>query len=177
MSLEYWKAKGWVEDANGELYKPKPGETVHLGVDPGGNTGGVAAVVAHDSKGKTVRILGTFDMRPSTDEEKLNKTERRFLTHLRLQKREWIGIQCITLKLADDCRFTADFWVFDSGKMFAYDVKATWKKKNGERKVHVEDDALVKIKTAARTYPFFHFFLAFEPNGANSGWEEKEIRS
>ncbi len=49
-------------------------------------------------------------LKPQTEEEKLNKTERAFLAHQRmLMPDRYIGIQNITLKLADDCRLTPDF--------------------------------------------------------------------
>jgi hypothetical protein len=96
---------------------------------------------------------------PSTDESKLNKTERRYLSWLRVQGDLWIGIQPITLKIGHDCRFTPDFAAVDARGMRLIDVKAKW-----GNKVHVEDDAQVKLSVAARLFPMFHFVIAW-PEG------------
>lgn len=80
----------------------------------------------------------------STDEKKLNKTEKRFLDWLwqRALPGQYIGVQSITLKLADDCRYTPDFVTIFQGDIRAYEVKGFWR-----------DDAKVKIKVAARMFP------------------------
>lgn len=86
-------------------------------------------------------------MAPTTDQLKLNKTEKAYHEWLKLQGHPWIGVQCITLKLGDDCRYTPDFWVLDRhGQLIAREVKGFWR-----------DDAKVKIKVAARMYPFIRF--------------------
>lgn len=84
----------------------------------------------------------------STDESKLNKTEWLFLLWMRQQPAvAWIGVQNITLKLADDCRYTPDFaWVNLIGKFEFIEVKGFWR-----------DDARVKIKVAARMFPWAKF--------------------
>ncbi len=99
-------------------------------------------------------------IRPSADVEKLNKTERRYLTWLEQQQNFWIGVQCITLKLGHDCRYSPDFAAFDSEGLRLIDVKAKWS--NGT--VHIEDDAQVKLSVAARLFPMFHFVIAW-PDG------------
>jgi hypothetical protein len=120
----------------------------------------------------TIRpIEPDLTLKPCTDEQKLNKTERDYLRHLRmlLPKDAYIGIQNITLKLADDCRFTADFSYIDcSGRMTFVDTKA----KHG-KKVHIEDDALVKIKVAARTFRWARFVIAYKENDQ---WTEREVK-
>jgi hypothetical protein len=89
-----------------------------------------------------------FVPKKSTDEEKLNKTERAYLHHLRRLGHN-VGIQNITLKLADDCRFTADFNYFDeNGRWRFVDVKGFQR-----------EDALIKIKVAAREYPHLDFVI------------------
>lgn len=114
------------------------------------------------------RIL--CDMRASTDEENLYKTEKRYLAYLRTQNYEWIGIQNVTLKLADDTRFTADFCTVKDHRFTLHDVKAFWKIKG---KPHIEDDAKAKINIAAHQFPFFFFVLAWEENGQ---WITREIK-
>jgi hypothetical protein len=85
-------------------------------------------------------------LKRTSDVEKLNKTESLFWQYLQNQICAWVGCQCITLKLADDTRYTPDFWSIENGKLFAYEVKGFWR-----------DDAKVKVKVAARTFPWISF--------------------
>lgn len=103
----------------------------------------------------------------STDEAKLNKTERDFLEHLRLiRPLSWFGIQCITLKLADDCRYTCDFWErTPSGLLYAYEVKGFWR-----------DDAKVKIKVAARMFPWIRFVVVKRGPNALVPWLMETVK-
>lgn len=104
-------------------------------------------------------------MRPTADEAKLNQTERRYLVTLRDQRPEphdWIGVQCVTLKLADDTRYTPDFWTLTRGELVAHEVKGGF----------TRDDAWVKLKVAARLYPFIRFRLARYEKG---GWAIKDV--
>jgi hypothetical protein len=74
-----------------------------------------------------------------------NKTEQAFEdTFLRGKQH---GFEEITLKLADDCRYTPDYWSLDDDDVLAFDeVKGFWR-----------DDAKVKIKLAAKLFPQFRF--------------------
>lgn len=112
----------------------------------------------------TVTALSLLDqMRPSTDEAKLNKTEKAYLEYLRRLNPVWLGIQCITLKLADDTRYTPDFIAIDGyGTLHAREVKGFWR-----------DDAKVKIKVASRMFPWIRFTAASK-NG--TGWEHTEFK-
>lgn len=102
-------------------------------------------------------------MHPCTDEDKLNKTERAYLARLRLLRPEFIGIQNITFKLGDDCRFTPDFSYIDANGVLVFvDVKGFQR-----------DDALVKIKTAARQFRLFRFVIAKK---VGHEWEETPIK-
>jgi len=106
----------------------------------------------------------------STDEDRLNKLERAYLGYLRYLGYDWIGIQCITLKLADDCRYTPDFWTMEAepgvpmarGQLIARETKGGF----------FRDDAKVKIKVAARMFPFIVFVLI---RRQKSGLWETEI--
>lgn len=110
-------------------------------------------------------VRADMQIKPQTEEQKLNKAERAFLAVLRAEQRlgnvSWIGIQNITIKIGDDCRFTPDFWAIVAGKLKAYDVKAAWK----GNKPHVEDDAKAKIQVAARTYRFIEFVTCWKHDG------------
>lgn len=104
-----------------------------------------------------------FEIGISTDEEKLNKTERAYLAHLRAVKYAWIGIQAVTLKLADDTRYTPDFETVDAAGVFMFH----------ETKGFMRDDARVKLQVAARSHPWARFVL-IKKNG--SGWVFKDVK-
>jgi len=142
---------------------------------------GVAKLNLPDRSGAVppLEVLETQDekmpiaeIRHSTDEEKLNKTERAYLANLRAIGYDWIGIQCITLKLGDDCRYTPDLWTMDNlhsdipmarGRLVAREVKG-----------FMRDDALVKIKVAARMFPFIVFVLVRRQK--SGGWETQIVK-
>jgi len=92
----------------------------------------------------------------TTDEEKLNKTERGWLGVLRTRPEiVHIGIQDHTLKLADNCRYTPDFMSLDAdGQVTFWEVKGFFR-----------DDAKVKVKVAARKFPFYRFVVVFKRDG------------
>lgn len=100
----------------------------------------------------------------STDEAKLNKTEKAYLAYLRMLKVPQLRIQAVTLKLADDCRFTADFtFVDENGRMTFVDVKGFQR-----------EDALIKIKMAAREFLEFRFVIVKKQKGI--GWEITDVK-
>jgi hypothetical protein len=92
-----------------------------------------------------------------------NKTERRFeIERLKLwqsvgQIREY-DYEAVTLKIANGCRYTPDYWVIaNDGRTLFYEIKA--------RKM-IWDDAIVKLKVAARRYDAYEFWLcAWDKNG------------
>lgn len=87
----------------------------------------------------------------STDRAKLNKTEKAYLEHLLAQQHDFVGVQCLTFKLGDDCRYTPDFIFLRNGKLEAHEVKGFWR-----------DDAKVKIKVAARMYSWIVFCVVMK---------------
>lgn len=92
----------------------------------------------------------------TTEEQKLNKLERKWLQVLRLRYPEQnIGIQNITLKLADDTRYTPDFWTIDANGQLQF-----W-----ETKGYMKDDARVKLFTAARQFRWARFILVEKIKG------------
>jgi hypothetical protein len=96
-----------------------------------------------------------------------NKSEQRFWDQSIY--RVELAFEPVTLKLGSDCRYTPDFGFPSTGPTRFYEVKA------GDRKTgkpRVEDDALVKIKVAAKMFPAYRFILTWEVNGV---WQEKEI--
>lgn len=103
-------------------------------------------------------------IQPTTDEAKLNKTERAYLEWLRSTGLfQWIGVQNVTLKLGDDTRYTCDFFAMTyDGEMTGREVKGFFR-----------DDAKVKIKVAARMFPWIKFSVVKKDG---SGWDHKEVK-
>lgn len=95
---------------------------------------------------------------------RLNKTEAAFLSYLRQERKYvFIYVQEVTLKLANDCRYTPDFATMDANFYFTFwEVKGFWR-----------DDARVKIKVAAAKYPWARFIAVQRKNGR---WVEEAIR-
>ena len=109
-------------------------------------------------------VATNFVPRPSTDEEKLNKTEKAYLEILRRTPGiDWLGIQNITVKMADDCRFTADFSYIKDGQLTLVDTKGGF----------AREDSYIKIKMAARIFTWARFIVASRVKGI---WTEKEIK-
>lgn len=100
---------------------------------------------------------------PAQDPDGMNKTERRRALELEALRRTgaiaaW-AFGSVTLLLADRCRYTPDFLVATpDGRIAFEEVKGFWR-----------DDALVKIKVAARLYPMFTF-TALRPR-KGGGWD------
>ncbi len=92
------------------------------------------------------RILARALLRPLAPG--MNKLEARFADLLEARRkdgliREW-RYEAVTLKLADDTRYTPDFFVVRSDGMVEF----------YETKGFFREDAAVKIKVAARQFPF-----------------------
>ena len=125
--------------------------------------GQLSRVIIVDGNPHSAAAKARLSITPSSDESKLNKTERAYLQVLRARGFHFVGIQNITLKLGDDCRYTPDFNHLDNdGRLVFSEVKG-----------FMRDDALVKLKVAARVFSIFQFFLV-RKNG--SGWDVTEIK-
>lgn len=99
----------------------------------------------------------------STDESKLNKTEYSFWCELKSRTHIWVGCQNITLKLADDCRYTPDFsFIGPDGRVVFFEVKGFWR-----------DDAKVKIQVAARQFRWAAFIVVQK---TKLGWTETAVK-
>lgn len=111
---------------------------------------------------------------------KMNKTEAAYDAFLCAQEGAGAIIrhryESITLLLADGCRYTPDFEVvYDDipyEKVAFHEVKGTRRRKSGVVGPYMEDDARVKLLTAARLYPEFTFRLAWLDQGR---WQVEEI--
>lgn len=83
----------------------------------------------------------------------MNRLEATFAASLEAKRRAgeivlW-RYERVTLKLADDTRYTPDFWVLElDGSVSIIEVKGFFR-----------EDALVKLKVAASQFPEFRFYL------------------
>lgn len=97
----------------------------------------------------------------------MNKTEAEYALMLDSWVRggliQWYKFEGITMKLADDTRYTPDFFVMDSqGFLECHEVKGYW-----------QDDAKVKIKVAASIFPFKFIAVFKKAKKDGGGWETK----
>lgn len=103
--------------------------------------------------------------RHPTKPGKMNRWEKAWEAHLKeqLEAREilWYEWDCISLRLAKGCHYRPDFVVMKTDLTIeVHEVKGHW-----------EDDALVKIKTAAGMYPFHFFAMTL----ARGHWKTREF--
>lgn len=111
-----------------------------------------------------VRVRARAVVRPTTDENGLNKTESAWHDILvAMGKYARIRVHAVTLKLADDTRYTPDFQTTDpAGEVIFWEVKGFFR-----------DDAKVKIKVAARDFTEFKFMLVRKEC---PGWITQEVK-
>lgn len=100
----------------------------------------------------------------------MNKTERRRADELEAMRTrgEIVGwwFESITLKLADNTRYTPDFMVtYPCGRTVIEEVKGFW-----------TDDARVKIKIAARMFPWEFVALKRRAKKDGGGWERESFK-
>jgi hypothetical protein len=97
---------------------------------------------------------------------KMNAVETAWSQELDRRGVKWRW-EAITLRLANDCRYTPDFSASYEriGKIDYrlirtrfYEVKRAWK---GKKRPHIFDDARVKLLVAAKEYPEFDFWLVW----------------
>jgi hypothetical protein len=103
-------------------------------------------------------------LRPTTDEDGLNRTERMWLRVLHAKGcYAQVRTQAVTLKIGFDTRYTPDFQTTDhAGEITFWEVKGFFR-----------DDAKVKIKVAARLFNEFKFVLVFKKG---KGWITEEVK-
>jgi len=111
-------------------------------------------------------------LRQIASEEALNKTERAYLLWLRTLKDTRIWVQCFGLRLSgiggDRVFFYPDFAALDKDGLRFIDTKAVWI----DGKVHVSDDARVKMAWAAQVYAPLPFLVAWQAGGI---WHHKRV--
>jgi hypothetical protein len=121
---------------------------------------------------KTVRLA---DMMPAEKKRirqnsaGLNKTEAAFLDFLKRDKYAAIDVltpQSITLRIANGCRYTPDFFTVEHQE-YGHTIRAY------EVKGFMRDDAAVKLKVAASLYPWIKFHLVSKGKGGT--WNVQEV--
>lgn len=101
----------------------------------------------------------------------MNRTETEYADQIEARKRTgevgWWAYESVTLKLAHDCRYTPDFCIVNvQGWVEFVEVKGPF----------VRDDSLVKLRVAARTFPWARFRLAQKASKKDGGgWTVKDI--
>ena len=97
---------------------------------------------------------------------RMNKTEERYSCELEARKRAgevlWWAFEPVKLRLAEKTFYSPDFMVvLADSTMELHEVKGHW-----------EDDARVKIKVAAQSYPMFGFVaVQAEAMKCGGGWK------
>lgn len=99
----------------------------------------------------------------------MNKTEAAYEAHLDLRLRTgelaWYKFEGITLKLANDVRYTPDFSVMRAnGEMELHEVKGHW-----------TGDAKAKAKMAAVLFPFRVLVIKKQAKRDGGGWAIEEM--
>ncbi len=97
----------------------------------------------------------------------MNKTEQTYSAYLDEQKAAgavlWSGYEPLTFKLAHDCRYTPDFAVLMADHSITMiDTKAGIRSKAGASTYLCEEDSKIKIRVAARLFPFFKWAIAYK---------------
>lgn len=99
----------------------------------------------------------------------MNKTEAAYAAHLEALKHAgvvlWFRFEGLKFRLADNTFYTPDFAVMAaSGQMECHEVKG-----------FMHDDANVKIKVAADSYPFRFIVVRIKPKKDGGGWNIHEV--
>lgn len=99
----------------------------------------------------------------------MNKTEEKYAEHLETRRLagevQEYHFDAVKLRLAEKCFYTPDFMVvLADGVVQFHEVKGFW-----------EDDARVKIKVAAKAYPFPFIAASPLPKKRGGGWEYEDF--
>lgn len=102
----------------------------------------------------------------------MNKTEAAYAITLEARRMageiSWYKFEGITLKLAQDTRYTPDFFVMmPDGFLECHEVKGA--------KAIFQDDAKVKVKVAASMFPFAFMVVYPQPMKDGGGWKAEEL--
>ena len=96
---------------------------------------------------------------------RMNQTEADYAAILTIRQHAgevlWFAYEAITLRLADNTRYTPDFIVeLADGTLEIHEVKGFWK-----------EAAKLRLKVAAETFPFRFVSIRLRPKKEGGGWE------
>lgn len=116
--------------------------------------------------GAAVQALGRLKV------GQMNKTEKAYGDHLEQRKIAgevaWYKFEGVKLRLADNTFLTVDYAVMLSdGQLEMHDCK-------GSKAIYT-DDAKVKMKVAAETYPFVFKVVYPKPKRDGGGWIVEDV--
>ena len=113
-------------------------------------------------------------------QEYKSKLEEQFAAHLQSTIKEgaW-RYEPIKLRLAQNTFYTPDFLeIGHDGTIWLYEVKGSWRgatRKTAKGSIHIsQDKSRVKLKVAAKLYPWFRFVAVTKEKGE---WKYEEIPS
>jgi len=100
----------------------------------------------------------------------MNKTEAEYAAILTIRQRNgeilWWQYEAVTLKLADNTRYTPDFLVMRAdGSLEIHETKGGF----------VREDGWVKLKIAAALFPFRFFLCQKQAKKAGGGWQIRMV--
>lgn len=126
----------------------------------------VAAVIEKLTGKQRLQALGRL---PAGE---MNATEKRYDEHLEQLHRAgeivWRKFEGIKLRLAEKCFLTVDFAVMRAdGVLEMHDVKGA--------EAVISDDARVKMRIAARLYPFVFKIAIPRKKKDGGGWDIREV--
>jgi len=103
-------------------------------------------------------------------EPAMNKTEAEYAAMLQTRTTQgeilWWRYEAVTLKLADNTRYTPDFLVMRAdGSLEIHETKGGF----------VREDGWVKLKIAAALFPFRFFLCQKQAKKAGGGWRIKMV--
>jgi len=106
----------------------------------------------------------------TTRKPDMNKTEAEYAVMLNARQNSgeilWWRYEAVTLKLADNTRYTPDFLVMRAdGSLEIHETKGGF----------VREDGWVKLKIAAALFPFRFFLCQKQAKKAGGGWQIRMV--
>lgn len=108
---------------------------------------------------------------------RLNKLATAYLERLiEVHGEEKVLVEAINLDLANCCRYRPDFWVVQTCSVYGGNEMAVSLSAFEVKGNFAWEDSIVKLKVAARAYPWIKFYLCTR-EGRTGGWSEKRVFS
>ncbi len=153
-------ADGWIEKVDGQWYRLpfKQNEPPHKPLGPGDRD---AIQLAKEKAPKRIR---------QSSKPLLNKTEQRCFDYLSSSMIDAVVKEKpMTFRLCNGVRLTPDIGVF----MIPGEMKPRMIDVKGQQQI--QDDAVVKLKFAAKEWPMFAWLIMWEIDGVHGNWCVQEI--